>query len=202
MKNKSGITLIALIITILVMLILVGVTVNVALNGGLFDTAKEAVEGQKIAQAKEMLIGYSVNYYQTTGVELEEGTIESMAETSVKTGISTDKLVVHYNSIDESQYVLYRIDKTTEEERQILEAEGIKALRGDIDLDGVLTANDVKLIDEYDVWAEIRYEATEIQVEIADIWDDGDGEVNTSDSWIVGEIIYGNEKYTGGYFEE
>lgn len=44
MKNtrENGITLIALIITIIVMLILVGVTVRVALNGGLFDTAKEA----------------------------------------------------------------------------------------------------------------------------------------------------------------
>ena len=46
MKNKrnKGITLIALIITIIVMLILVGVTINVAMSGGLFTTAKEAKE--------------------------------------------------------------------------------------------------------------------------------------------------------------
>lgn len=42
MRKEKGITLIALIITIIVMLILVGVTVSVALNGGLFSTAKEA----------------------------------------------------------------------------------------------------------------------------------------------------------------
>ena len=42
MKNKKGITLIALIITIIVMLILVGVTINIVLNGGLFDTTKDA----------------------------------------------------------------------------------------------------------------------------------------------------------------
>ena len=36
LKKQNGITLIALIITVIVMLILVGVTVNVALNGGLF----------------------------------------------------------------------------------------------------------------------------------------------------------------------
>ena len=44
MKNQKGITLIALIITIIVMLILVGVTINVALNGEIFDTANKAVK--------------------------------------------------------------------------------------------------------------------------------------------------------------
>ena len=43
MKGQKGITLVALVITIIVMLILVGVSVTVALNGGLFDTADEAV---------------------------------------------------------------------------------------------------------------------------------------------------------------
>ncbi len=42
MKGQKGITLIALIITIIVMLILVGVSVTVALNGGLFEKAGEA----------------------------------------------------------------------------------------------------------------------------------------------------------------
>ena len=42
MKKEKGITLIALIITIIVMLILVAVTINVALEGGLFTKAKDA----------------------------------------------------------------------------------------------------------------------------------------------------------------
>ena len=54
-KNNKGITLIALIITIIVMLILVGVSVTVALNGGLFDTAQKAVSKTQIAEDKEML---------------------------------------------------------------------------------------------------------------------------------------------------
>ena len=41
-NNQKGITLIALIITIIVMLILVGVSVTVALNGGLFNQAENA----------------------------------------------------------------------------------------------------------------------------------------------------------------
>ncbi len=42
-KNQQGITLIALIITIIIMLILVAVTIDVAIDGKLFDTAKDAV---------------------------------------------------------------------------------------------------------------------------------------------------------------
>lgn len=42
MKEQKGITLVALVITIIVMLILVGVSVTVALQGGLFSTAKDA----------------------------------------------------------------------------------------------------------------------------------------------------------------
>ena len=42
MKGQKGITLVALVITIIVMLILVGVSVTVALNGGLFTTAETA----------------------------------------------------------------------------------------------------------------------------------------------------------------
>ena len=43
LKKKNGITLIALVITIIVMLILVAVTISMAVNGGLFDYAGKAV---------------------------------------------------------------------------------------------------------------------------------------------------------------
>ena len=65
-KKQKGITLIALIITVIVMLLLVGVTVNVALNGGLFDTAKEAKAKQEEQTILEQLIGmaqYDSNGY-------------------------------------------------------------------------------------------------------------------------------------------
>ena len=54
-QNQKGITLIALIITIIVMLILVGVTITVALNGGLFSKVEEATTKTKIAQIQEAL---------------------------------------------------------------------------------------------------------------------------------------------------
>ncbi|MDO5557784.1 MAG: hypothetical protein Q4G05_06085 [Clostridia bacterium] len=51
-KNK-GITLVALVITIIVMLILVGVTITLAINRGLFDRAKDAKRGTDAAKSEE-----------------------------------------------------------------------------------------------------------------------------------------------------
>ena len=52
MKENKGITLIALIITIILLLILVGVSINLAIKGDLFGSAEKAVSGtnDKVAQ--------------------------------------------------------------------------------------------------------------------------------------------------------
>ena len=54
MKEQKGITLVALVITIIVMLILVGVSITVALKGGLFDTATNAATDTKTARDAEL----------------------------------------------------------------------------------------------------------------------------------------------------
>ncbi len=56
LTSKTGITLIALIITIIVMLILVVVTINVALNGGLFEKAENAKNLTQLEVDKEQLL--------------------------------------------------------------------------------------------------------------------------------------------------
>ncbi len=53
MKGQKGITLVALIITIIVMIILVGVSVTFALNGGLFTAAEGAAENTEKAVKAE-----------------------------------------------------------------------------------------------------------------------------------------------------
>jgi len=53
--KQRGITLIALIITIIVMLILVSVTVRTAINSGLFGHAKDAIESWKRVELEEEL---------------------------------------------------------------------------------------------------------------------------------------------------
>ena len=52
MRKNRGITLIALIITIIILLILVGVSINLAIKGDLFGSAEKAVSGtnDKVAQ--------------------------------------------------------------------------------------------------------------------------------------------------------
>ena len=52
MRKNKGITLIALIITIIILLILVGVSVNLLIKGDLFGSAEKAVSGtnDKVAQ--------------------------------------------------------------------------------------------------------------------------------------------------------
>ena len=55
LKEQRGITLIALIITIIVMLILVGITISVSLNGGLFETAQVAKQQTRIQTDREQL---------------------------------------------------------------------------------------------------------------------------------------------------
>ena len=55
MKEKSikGITLVALVITIVVLLILAGISIQAITNTGLFENAKRAVEESKYANAEE-----------------------------------------------------------------------------------------------------------------------------------------------------
>ena len=55
LKNKKGITLIALVITIIVMLILVAVSINISLNGGLFVYAGNASKETTIGEEKEKI---------------------------------------------------------------------------------------------------------------------------------------------------
>lgn len=55
-KREKGITLIALIITIIVMLILVAVTINTALSAGIFTKAKLATESTEVRTIQEALV--------------------------------------------------------------------------------------------------------------------------------------------------
>jgi len=59
MKGQKGITLVALVITIIVMLILAGVTISIIVNGGLFNQANNAVTTTKnytLAEAVNLAI--------------------------------------------------------------------------------------------------------------------------------------------------
>ena len=54
-KEKRGITLIALVITIIIMLILVTVTINLTVTGGLFEYARKSTVEFDTAKEKELI---------------------------------------------------------------------------------------------------------------------------------------------------
>ena len=69
-RRNKGITLIALVITIILMLILVGIVIRLAFNGGLFNYAGNAVSDTKksIEDEKELTDGY----FQVGGRTIDE----------------------------------------------------------------------------------------------------------------------------------
>ena len=95
MKGQKGITLVALVITIIVMLILVGVSITVAMQGGLFDTARGAATNTNTAaQAEQNLAQGSIDYrvdsddsgknyiiYHTDADAIANGTYNTAANT-------------------------------------------------------------------------------------------------------------------------
>ncbi len=63
LKEQKGITLVALIITIIVLLILAGVTISFAIgDGSIFNKSKNAVNTYKNSQDNEMeVVNYAYN---------------------------------------------------------------------------------------------------------------------------------------------
>ena len=60
LKNNSGITLVALIITIIVLLILAIVSINLVMNGGIIDKSKHAVDKYSDEEVQEQIkLAYS-----------------------------------------------------------------------------------------------------------------------------------------------
>ena len=125
MKNQKGITLVALIITIIVMLILVGVTINVALNGGLFKKAKEAVIKTEVQQIEEQLMIKKASLLTdseidgTTGYNITIDDLDISAELKNK---YRNKL-----SISSDGKLQYNANNCTEEEKACLSDLGVKS---------------------------------------------------------------------------
>lgn len=77
-KNSKGITLIALVITIIVLLILAAVTISIVQNGGIISNAQKAKEEYTAAQEKECneiqnFSGYPNNDNEETNPDDSEG---------------------------------------------------------------------------------------------------------------------------------
>ena len=69
MRKQKGITLIALIITIIVMLILVGVSVQILIKSDLIGTTESAGEAYKTAHEEEENLKEVEKYFLESEVE-------------------------------------------------------------------------------------------------------------------------------------
>ena len=147
-SNFNGITLIALIITVIVMLILVGVTITVALNGGLFTVAKDAATNTIKASEKERLIeiavaSYNVSEGKITSADDLASKIESSLGLKKDEEKSTEtKLVV------KGKDALWQIDLTTAEvtEKNTVTGVAYKDVDGG---DYIIITSDDKVIIKY-----------------------------------------------------
>lgn len=102
-RQNKGITLMALIITIVLMLILASITVNVAINGGLFNYASDAKNSTEIASEKETVIQASIiaegnsKTGRITAQDMQKA-LNSITEENTATAIDTgDTITVKFN---------------------------------------------------------------------------------------------------------
>ena len=113
MKKMRGITLIALIITIIVMLILVGVTVTTAINGGLFKQAQKAKTRHEEEYIKEQIQIALVSSIDERLMEYEYGTggnvnllvLKQELEKIFATKVETGKMIIRVVIPGDSGYV-------------------------------------------------------------------------------------------------
>ena len=150
-KENKGITLVALVITIIILLILAGISISALTNTGIFEKAKDAKEKSEVAekQQSETLDSYekelnkytSDNLEENIGVKFEKNTElhdKNGAKIIVPAGfkvVNTDDLTVEKGIVVEdskgNQYVW--IPCTTEDSKSQLQ---FKRTEWDVEDDG------------------------------------------------------------------
>ena len=108
-KTQKGITLIALVITIIVMLILVGVTISMAINGGLFGYAKKAAKDTETQKQAEQ--------------ELASGAV-------IVDGVKYDSMQDYMDGFPSGAPKVKPIDKVEKDENGILKENGAYTSNG------------------------------------------------------------------------
>ena len=173
---NRGITLIALVITIIVLLILAGITISVTVNSGIVGNAKKASDDTQKAQADEMKkltsVGKYVDNYKLNikyGEPTGDGTIDGddfkLIDDCIKhingEGIGNDKITDEYIDEIKDKIDLNLDGEITQEDKIILALNlaypdiiklpymGELPHWGDVNLDGKLDDDDIELITQY-----------------------------------------------------
>ena len=187
MKNSNkGITLLALIITIIVMIILAGVSLSMLFGeeGIVTQARKASKEWERQAKLEKVIAEIQFNP-NTAGKRMKPETVMKLAIAIVDNGLEIDELAVVYEPKDGEEYLAYKYDETrTREEKMKLESQGIYLLKGDVNEDGIIDEDDVKFLDDVN-WMIIP--DGEYNPIICDM--NGDGGISITDVVILENIL-------------
>ena len=100
-KLDKGITLIALVVTIIILLILAGISIAALTNQGLFEKAKDAKNKTELANAKEKM-SLLLNEWQLEHATIADKTLETFLNDKV-----TDNTIDEYKKLDDGNYEVY-----------------------------------------------------------------------------------------------
>ena len=106
MKKENAITLIALILTIIVLIILAGISINALNNNGIFERAKEARDKYRNAQNEEetQIAKYSneINMYNTRNSTSKKDLLYSSGNSNIS---DTNATFTLNNTIDNYDFI-------------------------------------------------------------------------------------------------
>ena len=132
-KSQKGVTLVALVITIIVLIILAGISINLVLgNNGIITIAKKAKENIELAKIEEEIeLNELYTQLESSGTTSGGTNYDAIAKlTEFKTAIA--------NAIDEAGGI--RPDTTAE---TAIFADNIKGILKEVTKDATATANDI-----------------------------------------------------------
>ena len=99
-KKNKGITLVALVITIIILLILAGISISALTNTGIFQKAQDAEGKSKLADAKESMTLLLHEW------QVEHVTSDKTLETFLGEKVA-DSTIESYNKLDNENYEVY-----------------------------------------------------------------------------------------------
>ena len=109
-KTQKGITLIALVVTIVVLVILAGVSINIVFsNGGILDKAKSAEKRSTIAKEKEIV---EMAYLAVSIDKVGEKITSEYLQAEIENMVGANKTVT---TLDENGYILVKFLETGNE---------------------------------------------------------------------------------------
>ena len=132
--NENGITLIALVVTIVVLLILAGITITyVMADGGIFDSAKTAASQTITSQIADYASQVQATFMTQMAVKTATGITPTDTDTDLTSDISVAKIQNFFPSTMDGEKKLYEVK------------EGTTLPKADTDDDDTLTG-DVKVV--------------------------------------------------------